>query len=224
MVGRGSWARNSPRPGAVHLDAILLVLWHIWKARNALIFDKQRRLGTKEVIHRVQVDMSSWTCRFKKTSQLWVAWRDYLASCVCALFCCSPPLVSLVRYAGLNLCKVPYLFDNIVLLQPNAHSMCTRGKAGIAQPVDRIHVVPMSPLPCSVRDALSDPNWRCTMQVEYDALIANDTWSLVPHPPGVNIVTGKWIYRHKLLTWADHVPIFTYRSCCVHGCRLGWMS
>ena len=43
----------------------------------------------------------------------------------------------------------------------NAHSMHTRGKAGIAQPVDRLnlHAVPMSPLPRSVRDALSDPNW-----------------------------------------------------------------
>jgi hypothetical protein len=42
----------------------------------------------------------------------------------------------------------------------NAHSMRTRGKAGFAQPVDRLnlHVVPMSPLPRSIRDALSDPN------------------------------------------------------------------
>jgi hypothetical protein len=83
----------------------------------------------------------------------------------------------------------------------NAHPMRTRGKAGIAQPVDRInlHAVPMSPLPRSVRAALSDPNWRSAMQAEYDALLANDTWSLVPRPPGVNVVTGKWIFRHKLL-------------------------
>jgi hypothetical protein len=83
----------------------------------------------------------------------------------------------------------------------NAHSMRTRGKAGIAQPVDRLnlHAVPKSPLPRSVRDALSDPNWRATMQAEYDALLANDTWSLVPLPPGINVVTGKWIHRHKLL-------------------------
>jgi hypothetical protein len=42
----------------------------------------------------------------------------------------------------------------------NAPSMRTRSKAGIAQPVDRLnlHAVPMSPLPRSVRDALSDPN------------------------------------------------------------------
>ena len=82
----------------------------------------------------------------------------------------------------------------------NAHSMRTRGKSGIAQPVDRLnlHVVPVSPLPRSVRDALSDPNWRSDMQAEFDALIGNDTWSLVPRPPGVNVVTGKWIFQHKL--------------------------
>jgi hypothetical protein len=37
------------------------------------------------------------------------------------------------------------------------------------------------------------------MQAEFDALIANDTWCLVARPPRVNLVTGKWIYRHKLL-------------------------
>jgi hypothetical protein len=43
--------------------------------------------------------------------------------------------------------------------------MRTRGKVGFAQLVDRlnIHVVPMSPLSRSVRDALSDPNWRSAM-------------------------------------------------------------
>ena len=83
----------------------------------------------------------------------------------------------------------------------NAHSMHTRGKSGFIQPVDRLNLsaAALSPLPGSVRSALVDPNWRAAMQSEFDALKANDTWSLVPRPPGVNIVTGKWVFRHKFL-------------------------
>jgi len=35
------------------------------------------------------------------------------------------------------------------------------------------------------------------MMDEYQALVDNNTWQLVPRPPGANIVTGKWIFRHK---------------------------
>jgi hypothetical protein len=33
---------------------------------------------------------------------------------------------------------------------------------------------------------------------EYAALLANHTWDLVPCPPGTNVVTDKWLFRHKL--------------------------
>ena len=35
------------------------------------------------------------------------------------------------------------------------------------------------------------------MTDEYDALIHNRTWSLVPRPTGANVVSGKWIFKHK---------------------------
>ena len=35
------------------------------------------------------------------------------------------------------------------------------------------------------------------MAEEHKALIDNGTWRLVPRPPGANIVTGKWLFKHK---------------------------
>uniref|UniRef100_A0A8R7QUX5 Reverse transcriptase Ty1/copia-type domain-containing protein n=1 Tax=Triticum urartu TaxID=4572 RepID=A0A8R7QUX5_TRIUA len=35
------------------------------------------------------------------------------------------------------------------------------------------------------------------MREESAALIANRTWELVPRPPGANLISGKWIFKHK---------------------------
>lgn len=80
--------------------------------------------------------------------------------------------------------------------------MVTRGINGIFQPNPKYalqaHATTISPIPKSVRTALRDPFWLTAMQEEYRALMANKTWTLVPRPPGANIVTGKWLFRHKL--------------------------
>jgi hypothetical protein len=78
--------------------------------------------------------------------------------------------------------------------------MYTRGKRGMSRPVDRLnlHVDVLSPLPKSYRGALKDPQWHAAMVDEFTALQNNRTWDLVPRPPGSNIVSGKWIFRHKL--------------------------
>jgi len=66
-------------------------------------------------------------------------------------------------------------------------------------PADRLtySAVRASPLPANYRSALADPNWRAAMEDEYKALIDNGTWRLVPRPPGANVVSGKWIFKHK---------------------------
>lgn len=35
------------------------------------------------------------------------------------------------------------------------------------------------------------------MAEEHQALLDNDTWILVPRPPHANVVSGKWVFKHK---------------------------
>ncbi|GJZ64368.1 haloacid dehalogenase-like domain-containing protein [Tanacetum coccineum] len=68
--------------------------------------------------------------------------------------------------------------------------MVTRAKAGIFKPLERMncHVTTTSPLPRSHVHALRDPHWKEAMLDEYNALISNGTWALVPRPANVNVV------------------------------------
>nr|GEU75131.1 ribonuclease H-like domain-containing protein [Tanacetum cinerariifolium] len=77
--------------------------------------------------------------------------------------------------------------------------MVTRAKAGIFKPLKRIncHVTTTSPLPRSDVHALRDRNWKESMLDEYNALITNETWVLVPRPANVNVVRSMWLFKHK---------------------------
>jgi hypothetical protein len=44
---------------------------------------------------------------------------------------------------------------------------------------------------------LTDPIWRYAMEEEFDALISNNTLDLVPQPAASNVITSKWIFKHK---------------------------
>jgi hypothetical protein len=82
--------------------------------------------------------------------------------------------------------------------------MITWGKTGFKVVPDHLVLTvatssPMSsPIPSSAHVALADPHWRATMEDEYRALISNGTGVLVPWPQGSNIVTGKWVFTHKI--------------------------
>jgi hypothetical protein len=86
----------------------------------------------------------------------------------------------------------------------NPHRMITRGKTGFRVVPDHLVLTAAtssltpSPIPSSARAMLVDPHWRATMEDEYGALISNGTWELVPRPQGFNVVTGKWVFTHKL--------------------------
>lgn len=77
--------------------------------------------------------------------------------------------------------------------------MSTRGKDGIHLPITRynLNATTLSPVPRTYRVVLADPHWRSAMEEEFASLQANHTWDLVPRPTGCNVVTGKWIFRHK---------------------------
>ncbi|GJS39846.1 ribonuclease H-like domain-containing protein [Tanacetum coccineum] len=53
---------------------------------------------------------------------------------------------------------------------PRTHPMITRSQSGI---------------------------WRNAMYDEYNALVKNGTWLLVPRPTGVNMVRSMWLFKHK---------------------------
>nr|GEU40763.1 ribonuclease H-like domain-containing protein [Tanacetum cinerariifolium] len=63
-------------------------------------------------------------------------------------------------------------------------------------PGEESHVAYL-PLPKSPSVALSDPHWRDVMYDEYNSLIKNDTWILIPKLPNVNVVRSMWLFRHK---------------------------
>jgi hypothetical protein len=82
----------------------------------------------------------------------------------------------------------------------NPHRMVTRAKDGFRMATQPFAFTASTPslIPSSVRAALADPNWRVAMEDEYGALMSNGTWELVSRPRHSNVVTGKWIFTHKL--------------------------
>lgn len=77
--------------------------------------------------------------------------------------------------------------------------MTMHAKRGFRLPA-LYHAAPLSPVLKSFHSTLADPNWQAAMEEEHAALLQNHTWDLVPHPPRANIVTGKWIFKHKFLS------------------------
>lgn len=51
--------------------------------------------------------------------------------------------------------------------------------------------------PTCVTQALQHIEWKQAMSDEFNALMQNGTWSLVPFQPHFNIVGNKWVFRLK---------------------------
>lgn len=52
-------------------------------------------------------------------------------------------------------------------------------------------------VPKTVTEALSDPEWQKAMELEMAALHENQTWDIVPSPPGIRPVGNRWVYVPK---------------------------
>ena len=86
----------------------------------------------------------------------------------------------------------------------------TRSRSGIVQPKQRhdgtvtylaaclAHsVADPTDEPRNYEAAMSIPHWRAAMEQEYHTLMHNETWTLVPPPPRVNIIDSKWVFKVK---------------------------
>jgi len=51
--------------------------------------------------------------------------------------------------------------------------------------------------PTCFSNAVKVPEWRNAMQVEFNALLQNHTWSLVAKQPSQNLVGCKWVFKLK---------------------------
>jgi hypothetical protein len=99
----------------------------------------------------------------------------------------------------------------------NPHPMTMRVKRGFRLPNDKLTLSAtssslLSPMPTFIHAALVDLSWCRAMEEEYDALITNNTWDLVPHAIGSNVVTDKWIFKHK---FNSNDTLERYNACWV---------
>jgi histone deacetylase 1/2 len=79
----------------------------------------------------------------------------------------------------------------------------TRLQAGIQKPkvytdgTVRYGCFTSSGEPQSLDEALHHKDWKLAMDAEYNALIDNKTWHLVPPKKGINVIDCKWVYKIK---------------------------
>jgi hypothetical protein len=51
--------------------------------------------------------------------------------------------------------------------------------------------------PSSYEEAATQQVWREAMVEEYESIMQNDVWEVVPRPDGKPVISSKWIYKIK---------------------------
>nr|GEV81700.1 ribonuclease H-like domain-containing protein [Tanacetum cinerariifolium] len=77
--------------------------------------------------------------------------------------------------------------------------MIIRSQLGIVKPINRLslNTFLISPIPKNPSNALKDLLWRNSMYDEYNVLVKNGTWLLIPRLACVNMVHSMWLFKHK---------------------------
>lgn len=94
----------------------------------------------------------------------------------------------------------PYVSSTSSVPQPvNIHPMFTRSKHGISKPkkVFGLSVIHSEVEPTHFSEAIKHKAWQQAMSEEYEALIKQGTWTLVPSPSNSNVIGCHWIYKIK---------------------------
>lgn len=98
------------------------------------------------------------------------------------------------------LVQIPLQTNPLVVPVPPCR-VVTRSQNNIFKP-KKLFQVTKYPLlenvePSNVKEAMKYEHWRKAIYEEFEALIRNGTWSIVPPPKDTNIVGCKWLFRIK---------------------------
>nr|KYP43731.1 hypothetical protein KK1_034811 [Cajanus cajan] len=86
---------------------------------------------------------------------------------------------------------------NLTSKSSTTRVVATGAKYGIVKPRLQPTLLLTHVEPKTTKQALSNPTWTAAMQTEYNALLHNGTWSLVPLPPHRTAIGCKWVFRVK---------------------------
>ncbi|GJY77346.1 ribonuclease H-like domain-containing protein [Tanacetum coccineum] len=112
-------------------------------------------------------------------------------------------LISVRQFTRDNNCTIEFdAFGFSVKDYLTRHILLRCDSSGDLYPVTKPSTLPIAFLSTSAstwhqRLGHPDPNWCNAMYDEYNALVKNGTWILVPRPSDVNLVRSMWLFKHK---------------------------
>lgn len=94
--------------------------------------------------------------------------------------------------------EYPFISYEFASLPTNTHPIVTRSKANITHKKHLYVNFPILLEPSYYKEARGIPGWNNVMKIEFEAIVRNNTWTLVPKPLDCKPITTKWLYNVKL--------------------------